>query len=105
MSLPATTAGQVGTPAHPLYIPGTSVIARDEEWMITAVDYDHGMTWLDVRGQSGIVRDTTAKLSPDLEPIQTFSPADTELVPDNSPQYRRNLRSCVAEHASTHPHE
>ena len=120
MSLPATTADPVGnprntatgtphapnarnadtdarsqqdptsSPAHPLYIPGTSVIARDEEWMITAVDYDHGMTWLDVRGQSGIVRDTTAKLSPDLEPIQTFSPADTELVPDNSPQYRRS---------------
>lgn len=73
-----------------LYIPGTFVIARDEEWMVTAVDHDHGMAWLELRGQSGIVRDTTAKLSPDLEPIESFSPADTALVPDDSPQYRRS---------------
>ena len=73
-----------------LYIPGTFVIARDEQWMVTAAGHDHGMIWLELRGQSGIVRDTTAKLSPDLEPIESFSAADTALVPDDSPQYRRS---------------
>lgn len=72
------------------FIPGTIVIARDEEWMITAVDHDHGMTWLEVRGLNGIVRDTVANLSPQLEQIEAFSPATTRLIVDDSPQYRRS---------------
>ena len=72
-----------------VYAPGTTVKIRDEEWLVESVSQDGDMVWLTVRGLRGIVQDTVATFSPDLDAVEESSPADTQIVADDSPKYRR----------------
>lgn len=83
------------TPSSPtnssdVYAPGTTVKIRDEEWLIESARQEGGMTWLEVRGLRGLVQDTVATFSPELDEVERVSPADTKVVADDSPRYRRS---------------
>lgn len=76
--------------------PGVTVLVRDEEWLVTAVESaasapDSGETYLiRVRGTSPYVRDTTATFYTDLDDVHVLDPTDSQVVPDASPHYRRS---------------
>ena len=82
---PATTS-----PESQVYAPGTTVKIRDEEWLVESSSQDGDMVWLTVRGLRGIVQDTVAMFSPDLDVVEEVSPAETQIVADDSPKYRRS---------------
>lgn len=73
-----------------VFAPGTTVRARDEEWLVESSTQDGDMVWLTVRGLRGLVQDTIATFSPQLDQITHVSPADTEVVADDSSRYRRS---------------
>ncbi len=73
-----------------VYAPGTTVKIRDEEWLVESSTQDGDTVWLTVRGLRGLVQDTVATFSPSLDVIDEVSPADTRVVADTSPQYRRS---------------
>jgi superfamily II DNA or RNA helicase len=70
--------------------PGARVVIRDAEWIIKRVDRSStGGESLQVVGVSGIVRDKTARFLTAIDKdIKVLDPAETELVPDTSPQFR-----------------
>ena len=74
---PATTS-----PESQVYAPGTTVKIRDEEWLVESSSQDGDMVWLTVRGLRGIVQDTVAMFSPDLDVVEEVSPAETQIVAD-----------------------
>jgi superfamily II DNA or RNA helicase len=70
--------------------PGSVVVIRDEEWLVTAVEATPDGRRLDVVGLTELVRDTEATFLEALEDgIQVLDPRTAELVPDDSPRYRR----------------
>ncbi|MBI2569725.1 MAG: DEAD/DEAH box helicase [Candidatus Schekmanbacteria bacterium] len=71
--------------------PGCRVLARDEEWLVRAcLPTRHGACAVRVIGLSELVRDHEAIFLSDLDEIAELRPEDTELVLDDSPQYRRS---------------
>lgn len=78
------------------FAPGVTVLVRDEEWLITAVERAAGEPGaatpylLRVRGVSPYVRDTTASFYTDLDEVTVLDPADSKVVADASPHYRRS---------------
>jgi type I site-specific restriction endonuclease len=69
--------------------PGSVVEVRDEQWLVTAVTRA-GDGWLvDVQGLTELVRDTTATFATVLDDVRTVDPAAAQVVPDDSPGYRR----------------
>ncbi len=70
--------------------PGARVVIRDAEWIVKRVDRSSsGGESVQVVGVSGIVRDRTARFLTAIDKdIKVLDPADTELVPDESPQFR-----------------
>lgn len=70
---------------------GATVVVRDEEWLVRAVDQTRadGLR-VDVRGTSELVRDQTATFFTALDTIRVLDPTQTELVVDDSPEYRRS---------------
>lgn len=83
------------SPTTPL-APGVTVVVRDEEWLITAVERAAGTSHtgesylIHVRGTSPYVRDTTASFYTDLDDVQVLDPANSTVVADASPHYRRS---------------
>ncbi|MGH3712912.1 MAG: helicase-related protein [Micromonosporaceae bacterium] len=73
---------------------GMTVLARDEEWLVTEVrETDHDGTRLVVTGVSPLVRDQTAVFfhSPGrLDRVEPLFAEDTELIKDASPGFRRS---------------
>jgi len=69
--------------------PGSVVIVRDEEWLVTKMETSDGVTLLSVQGLSGLVRGTRATFLDSLDKIEVFDPATASLVADESPSYRR----------------
>lgn len=73
------------------YAPGARVQIRDAEWIVKRVDRTGTGGWsLQVIGVSEIVRHREARFLTEIEGkgITVLDPAETELVPDNSPQFR-----------------
>nr|WP_314034799.1 DEAD/DEAH box helicase [Dietzia sp. CH92] len=79
------------------FAPGVTVVVRDEEWLVTAVE--HAATspthpgdayLLKVRGLSPYVRDTTATFYTDLDDVTPLDPSKSTVVADPSPGYRRS---------------
>lgn len=70
--------------------PGSMVIVRDEEWLVTAVTTTADGPLLTVRGLSELVRDTTATFYASLDNIAVVDPARMTVVADDSPGYRRS---------------
>ena len=68
--------------------PGSVVIVRDEEWLVTKMESTDGVTLLSVPGLSELVRGTRATFLDSLDEIEVFDPATTSLVADDSPSYR-----------------
>ena len=71
--------------------PGARVVIRDEEWLVHsvtgAVVGGHSVR---VRGVSELVEGKEAIFLTALDEIKEMRPEDTELVHDDSPQYRRS---------------
>ena len=82
--------------------PGSTVVVRDEEWLVTAVEQaDDGDQLLTVQGLTPLVRGTTATFYESLEfdpsrpagpgnGIRSLDPRDAVPVADDSPHYRRS---------------
>ena len=70
--------------------PGSVVIVRDEEWLVTKVEPTNDGRLLSCRGLSELVRDTTASFYEGLDTIEALDPAEAVVVPDDSPHYRRS---------------
>lgn len=68
--------------------PGSIVVVRDEEWLVTAAEQGSDGWLLRVRGLSELVADTTATFYNSLDEIQVLDPAEAEVVPDGSSGYR-----------------
>ena len=72
--------------------PGARVEIRSAEWIVRRVDATStGGYSLLVTGVSEIVRDKEARFLTEIEGkgIKVLDPAETELVPDDSPQFRK----------------
>ena len=71
--------------------PGSVVIVRDEEWLVTGVEYTSDGRLLRCQGLSELVRDTTASFYEGLDAdLHVLDPAEATVVADDSPHYRRS---------------
>jgi superfamily II DNA or RNA helicase len=71
--------------------PGSVVIVRDEEWLVTGVEHTTDGRLLSCQGLSELVRDTTASFYEGLDPdLRVLDPAEATVVADESPHYRRS---------------
>lgn len=68
--------------------PGSVVVVRDEEWLVTGVEHTQDGWLLTVQGLSELVRDATATFYETLDDITVHDPAAAQVVADSSPQYR-----------------
>ncbi len=73
--------------------PGSVVVVRDEEWLVTAAEQTIDGWRLDVVGLSELVRETSATFytgrDGDLDTVELLDPRQARLVPDASPRHRR----------------
>lgn len=69
--------------------PGSLVVVRDEEWLVTQVSRNRDGLLLTVEGLSELVAGTTAQFSSGLDTIDVADPSMTKVVADGSPGYRR----------------
>ena len=60
--------------------PGSVVIVRDEEWLVTKVEPTNDGRLLSCRGLSELVRDTTASFYEGLDTIEALDPAEAIVV-------------------------
>ena len=71
--------------------PGSVVIVRDEEWLVTGVEHTTDGRLLRCQGLSELVRDTTASFYEGLDAdLRVLDPAEASVVADDSPHYRRS---------------
>lgn len=68
--------------------PGSVVIVRDEEWLVTKVEQSVDGQLLRVQGLSGLVRDTSAAFYTALDRIEVLDPAAATVTGDSSSGYR-----------------
>ncbi|GAA3571397.1 DEAD/DEAH box helicase [Microlunatus spumicola] len=69
--------------------PGSVVLVRDEEWLVTSLDQTADGQLIQVQGLSELVSGTTAAFYDSLDEIEVQDPAAARLVADDSPHYRR----------------
>ena len=70
------------------FAPGSVVVVRDEEWLVTATEQTTDGVLVHGQGLSELVRDTTACFYQSLDHIQALDPAAATVVADDSPRYR-----------------
>ena len=70
--------------------PGSVVLVRDAEWLVTAVEQATDGYFVHVVGLSELVRDTEATFSTAIDDIVTVDPAKVRVVADDSPGFRRS---------------
>jgi superfamily II DNA or RNA helicase len=70
------------------FAPGSVVVVRDEEWLVTATEETAGGLLIHGQGLSELVRDTTASFYDTLDDIEALDPAAAVVVADDSPRYR-----------------
>ncbi|GAB4587631.1 helicase-related protein [Nocardia sp. IFM 10818] len=68
--------------------PGSIVVVRDEEWLVTSAEQGSDGWLLRVRGLSELVAETTATFYSSLDDIEVLDPAKAEVVADGSSGYR-----------------
>lgn len=73
-------------------VPGSAVVVRDEEWLVTNVEQAPDGWLIDVIGTSGITRDQEARFSTGLDRAE----ANTKVVADRSPRFTSSRLSFVA---------
>src|SRR6266851_926411 len=69
--------------------PGSVVVLRDEEWLVTGVERTSDGWLLRCQGLSELVRDTSASFYTGLDDIAVLDPAAATVVADSSHYYRR----------------
>lgn len=69
--------------------PGSLVVVRDEEWLVTQVSQTRDGALITCQGLSELVTGTTAQFYEGLDEIVPFDPRDTKVVADSSPTTRR----------------
>lgn len=69
--------------------PGSTVVVRDEEWLVTSTAHTADGILIEVQGLSELVRDTTATFYEGLDTITPYDPALARVIADGSSQYRR----------------
>lgn len=70
--------------------PGSVVLVRDAEWLVTKVDQATDGFFVHVIGLSELVRDTEATFSTGIDDVVTVDPANVRVVPDGSSNFRRS---------------
>jgi superfamily II DNA or RNA helicase len=76
---------------NPVLAPGARVSVRDEDWIVRSVKTSSGGgVAVYVTGLSELVRGKDAIFLSELDDIVELKPEETELVADDSPQYRRS---------------
>ncbi|HQE32328.1 MAG TPA: DEAD/DEAH box helicase, partial [Propionibacteriaceae bacterium] len=68
--------------------PGSVVVVRDEEWLVTQVRATDDGTLITVQGLSDLVRGTAASFYESLDQIEVLDPRAATLRADASPRYR-----------------
>lgn len=84
----------VATPVVELQVrlniaPGSIVVVRDMEWLVTAVEMTADGLLVRVQGLSELVRDTTAAFYESLDRIEPMDPSAARVIADDSPGFRR----------------
>ena len=69
--------------------PGSLVVVRDEEWLVTGVEHTRDGALLRVQGLSELVRETTATFYERYDDVTVLDPAKASVQADPSPGYRR----------------
>lgn len=69
--------------------PGSIVVVRDEEWLVTGVEQSRDGALLSVKGLTELVRDTDAMFYEGLDRIEVLDPAEATVVGDPSPGNRK----------------
>ncbi|WP_198415760.1 helicase-related protein [Cryobacterium glaciale] len=69
--------------------PGSIVVVRDEEWLVTAIDPSADGWLVHCQGLSELVRDTTASFYEGLDTIVELDPSKAKVIADDSPGYRK----------------
>lgn len=68
--------------------PGSIVVVRDAEWLVTSTEATTSGTLVRVQGLSELVRDTTATFYEDLDEIIPLDPSQASVVGDSSSNYK-----------------
>ncbi len=71
------------------FVPGSIVVVRDEEWLVTQVLQTSDGALVTVQGLSELVRGTTATFYDSLDTITPLDPRDASLVADDSAGYQK----------------
>lgn len=77
------------TPTRLTVAPGSVVVVRDEEWIVTFVETTLDGQLLHVQGLSDLVRGTSASFYESLGHIEALDPRAATVIADDSPRYRR----------------
>ena len=78
----------VTDPADLNVAPGSIVVVRDEEWLVTSAEQGADGWLVRVRGLSELVAETTAAFYSSLDTIEVQDPSKAKVVPDGSSGYR-----------------
>lgn len=68
--------------------PGSIVVIRDEEWLVTSAEQGADGWLVRVRGLSELVAETTAAFYSSLDTIEVQDPKEARVVADGSSNYR-----------------
>ncbi|NCT90973.1 DEAD/DEAH box helicase [Cellulomonas sp. APG4] len=69
--------------------PGSVVVVRDEEWLVTATEETADGLLVTAQGLGELVRETEARFYTSLDDVHPLDPAKAKVVPDDSPKYRK----------------
>ena len=69
--------------------PGSLVLVRDEEWLVTQVSQTRDGTLITAQGLSELVAGSTAQFFSELDTITPFDPRTTTVVGDDSSNHQR----------------
>lgn len=69
--------------------PGTVVVVRDEEWLVTQVEAISSGACIEALGLSDLVRGQEATFHTTLDDVVPLDPRKARITPDGSPRYRR----------------
>ncbi|MEA3337416.1 MAG: helicase-related protein [Chloroflexota bacterium] len=73
------------------FAPGARIVVRDEEWLVkSALPTSTGGAAVRAVGLSELVRNHEAVFLSELDRMTELRPEETQLVPDDSPQYRKS---------------
>lgn len=75
------------TASQPTIAPGSIVIVRDEEWLVSSIEHTADGDLLTVRGMGGLVEGTSAQFYTSIDTVEAFDPALTRVAADTSPRY------------------